>query len=404
MTFIITCFPQQVSLFMIRVECFGKGVWCHEAVKECEQLFGSEVPVHPLVLTLLPCHHLHSIPSLCKKHMKSCCKMHIRPCSWLFTVRWKMENIGKWKKKLCTKIHTSLTWARARFSWSSFLLVAGKKTMLSMHWMSSSCTTHRISRPEKAPPFTWIKKLGGYGSDIQYNSAFLHSTHQITKPYSEGPERSDPHVLTTNSKSIKIHIYQADSSNHINSCPQGVERSNYHSLHLHHILSLTVWTEADSEGRQVSRAWGNVQLKISKRHWHVLSQVWASSLGPLLITRFSRQFVPERANCSLSVTSSRALLYLLQTELTCLLNLGVLFVQCAIQYYVILIHFLAIWTKGLQATVKPPTLLHTPVELSVQVLQEYGTQHIKILSEYIHDGIQGMVTGCCHPLILLQWL
>ena len=39
------------------------------------------------------------------------------------------------------------TCATARFSASSFLLVAGKKTMLSMVWMSSSCTTQRISSP-----------------------------------------------------------------------------------------------------------------------------------------------------------------------------------------------------------------------------------------------------------------
>jgi len=40
-----------------------------------------------------------------------------------------------------------VTCARAKFSWSSFREVAGKKTMLSMVWMSSSCTTHLISKP-----------------------------------------------------------------------------------------------------------------------------------------------------------------------------------------------------------------------------------------------------------------
>lgn len=39
-----------------------------------------------------------------------------------------------------------LTCAAARFSASSFLLVAGKNTMLSIVWMSSSCTTHLIKR------------------------------------------------------------------------------------------------------------------------------------------------------------------------------------------------------------------------------------------------------------------
>jgi len=34
----------------------------------------------------------------------------------------------------------------------------------------------------------------------------------------------------------------------------------------------------------------------------VLSQASGSNLVPLLITKFSRQFVPERANCSLSTS------------------------------------------------------------------------------------------------------
>lgn len=40
------------------------------------------------------------------------------------------------------------TWAAAKFSASSFLLVAGKNTMLSMVWISSSWTTHFISNAE----------------------------------------------------------------------------------------------------------------------------------------------------------------------------------------------------------------------------------------------------------------
>jgi hypothetical protein len=50
--------------------------------------------------------------------------------------------------KLRITIHNMVTWARAKFSWSSFREVAGKKTMLSIVWMSSSCTTHLISKPE----------------------------------------------------------------------------------------------------------------------------------------------------------------------------------------------------------------------------------------------------------------
>lgn len=49
-----------------------------------------------------------------------------------------------------SKIYYCHTWAAARFSASSFLLVAGKKTISSIVWISSSCTTHLISRPWKS--------------------------------------------------------------------------------------------------------------------------------------------------------------------------------------------------------------------------------------------------------------
>ena len=51
---------------------------------------------------------------------------------------------GQYSRKWARGLQTCAT---ARFSASSFLLVAGKKTMLSMVWMSSSCTTQRISSP-----------------------------------------------------------------------------------------------------------------------------------------------------------------------------------------------------------------------------------------------------------------
>lgn len=41
---------------------------------------------------------------------------------------------------------TVLTWAAAWFSASSFLLVVGKNTMLSIVWINSSWTTHFISK------------------------------------------------------------------------------------------------------------------------------------------------------------------------------------------------------------------------------------------------------------------
>lgn len=44
------------------------------------------------------------------------------------------------------KIWRVYTWAAAKFSASSFLLVAGKNTMLSIVWISSSWTTHFISK------------------------------------------------------------------------------------------------------------------------------------------------------------------------------------------------------------------------------------------------------------------
>lgn len=89
---------------MIRVECFGKGVWCHKAVKECEQLFGSEVAVHPLVLALLPRNHLHSIPSLCKKLIIPCSAfvMSTSTLTLCWDEKWSIEK----KLQVCT--HHSL--------------------------------------------------------------------------------------------------------------------------------------------------------------------------------------------------------------------------------------------------------------------------------------------------------
>lgn len=54
-------------------------------------------------------------------------------------------------------------------------------------------------------------------------------------------------------------------------------------------------------GCHVSREWGSVLLKMLRRHSQVLSHVAGDRAAPLLITRFSRQLVPDRASCSLSV-------------------------------------------------------------------------------------------------------
>jgi hypothetical protein len=64
-----------------------------------------------------------------------------------------------------------VTWASAKFSWSSFRDVAGKKTMLSIVWMSSSCTTHLIS------------KLANNLSDPTYKSKTKHFSWEQFKCY-----------------------------------------------------------------------------------------------------------------------------------------------------------------------------------------------------------------------------
>ena len=46
--------------------------------------------------------------------------------------------------------------------------------------------------------------------------------------------------------------------------------------------------------------WGMVVLKISSMQLHVSSQTSGLNFSPLDITKFSKQFVPDRANCSLS--------------------------------------------------------------------------------------------------------
>lgn len=54
-------------------------------------------------------------------------------------------------------------------------------------------------------------------------------------------------------------------------------------------------------GREVETYWfGMVERKILTMHWQVSSQTGDENLAPLDMTRFSRQFVPERASCSLS--------------------------------------------------------------------------------------------------------
>ena len=49
-----------------------------------------------------------------------------------------------------------------------------------------------------------------------------------------------------------------------------------------------------------------------------------------------------------------------------------------------------------------PTLLHTPLELVVQFVEQDGVEDIVVLREHVHDGVQGVVTRGRHPLRLLQ--
>lgn len=52
-------------------------------------------------------------------------------------------------------------------------------------------------------------------------------------------------------------------------------------------------------------ACGIVVLKMSSMQLHVLSQVSGENFSPLRMTTFSRQFVPERASCSLSAEEDK---------------------------------------------------------------------------------------------------
>jgi hypothetical protein len=46
---------------------------------------------------------------------------------------------------------------------------------------------------------------------------------------------------------------------------------------------------------------GKVERKTSNIHPHVLSQIFGVKRSPPAITKFSKQFVPDLANCSLSM-------------------------------------------------------------------------------------------------------
>lgn len=56
---------------------------------------------------------------------------------------------------------------------------------------------------------------------------------------------------------------------------------------------------------RVSYAWGLVVWKISSMQAQVTSHTSGLNFSPFRITRFSRQFVPDRASCSLSENRGR---------------------------------------------------------------------------------------------------
>ncbi len=48
------------------------------------------------------------------------------------------------------------------------------------------------------------------------------------------------------------------------------------------------------------------------------------------------------------------------------------------------------------------TLLHTPVELSQNVIQQDVIEGLKVLGEDVTDGVKCMVAGGGHPLCFLR--
>lgn len=48
------------------------------------------------------------------------------------------------------------------------------------------------------------------------------------------------------------------------------------------------------------------------------------------------------------------------------------------------------------------TLLHTPVELREDVVQQNITERLKVLCEDVTDGIKCVVAGCGHPFSFLH--
>jgi hypothetical protein len=49
----ITCFPEQISLLVIWIEGLSEAMWLEKTVSKKQEVFWAQVPVHPLLLSLL---------------------------------------------------------------------------------------------------------------------------------------------------------------------------------------------------------------------------------------------------------------------------------------------------------------------------------------------------------------
>lgn len=106
----------------------------------------------------------------------------------------------------------------------------------------------------------------------------------------------------------------------------------------------------------------------------VLSQISKVNFSPFRMTTFSKQFVPDRASCSLSERQTVHLFIHIQHSKTLTL-------------------FSIIWFS--------PTLLHTPVQLCKYIIQKNITKYFQILCEYITYCIKCVVASSCHPFSFL---
>lgn len=174
---------------------------------------------------------------------------------------------------------------------------------------------------------------------------------------------------------------------------------------------------------------------MSSMQLHVLSQVSRENFSPFRITTFSRQLVPERASCSLSTDTQRRrkrkkkkpdmTVYLKRwSRIDEVLQKQVLPLQPRRSWLMPLGYFdlrRLLWLEDEEDSLDPDavhskdeysrggamsrrvlTLLHTPVELSQNIIQQDVVEGLKVLGEHIRDGVKCMVAGGGHPLRFLR--